>query len=221
MILFPVFFIQEVIVSPLLPQKISATDTRLIWYFLLIIIMSFFTMLYDICIIKITYNHFESKSESISDTMAFALRLWPKAIATSVIYAFSIFFGFMLFVLPGIILLFAYYLYLYILVRTGLWGRKALLLSHFYTKADIKKIVSVSVAFLLLSHILSQGIYKLQSLIPVKSFSLFAAFLLFWFMQTAFSLVTVYFASYVFNTKINFDITKLQNKKSDDNAAKY
>ena len=217
MIVLPVYLVREVFIMPLMPAEISSTDTKLLWYLLSILLLNFFILLFDIGVIKITLNTLQSESQSISEIMDFSMRLWPKAIITSFLYSISVAFGMLLCFLPGIILFIAYFFNQIVLVKTGLWGRKCLFVSHLYSKVNMLKISVIILVTVVIEYIVSSGVTYLQSILPSAEISCVAGVVLFWLLQSAFSIIDIYFTVYVCNIKVDFDMN-LTQKKSENNA---
>ncbi len=156
MILLPVTIIQEFLLVPFAPEVPEVTDavtqemlesyysdTSFLWYFMGAILLSLFTELYRVGTIKIAYEALEERTMGISEVMDFSMRIWPKTIITTLLYALFVAFGFMLCFIPGVFMYVIYFLYLQIIVLTGIWGRKALVISSFYTKKILGKTILV------------------------------------------------------------------------------
>ena len=103
MIVLPVYLVQEVIIMPYFPAKMEVGDVRAIWYTLSIWLISLFLYVFRIAVIKLSYHSLEGKQSTISDLMDFSVRLWPKILLTTLLYAISVTCGLMLFFFPGII----------------------------------------------------------------------------------------------------------------------
>ena len=137
---------------------------------------------------------------------------------TTLLYALSVACGLMLFFFPGLILFVAYAFYQYISVKTGLWGRKALFLSSLYTKKNLGKAAAIAFGSVMLRYALSYGASALEGRIANALLRPAIAVVLFVLLELAACLIDIFAANYIFNTKIDFDITILQKKKSADDA---
>ena len=120
MIVLPIYVIQEFLIIPSLPDDLETGDLRMIWYTLSIWLISLFLYVFRISVIKLSYDSLEEKDTGISELMDFSVRLWPKVLLTTLLYALSVACGLMLFFFPGLILFVAYAFYQYISVKTGL-----------------------------------------------------------------------------------------------------
>ena len=124
----------------------------------------------------------------------------------------------MLFFFPGLILFVAYAFYQYVTVKTGLWGRKALFLSSLYTKSNPGKAAAIAFGSVMLRYALSYGASALEARIAGALLRPAIGVALFVFLELAACLIDIFAANYIFNTKIDFDISILQKKKSADDA---
>ena len=229
MILLPVTIIQEFLLVPFAPElpEVSQSasqemlesyysDTKILWYFLGAILLSLFTELYRIGTIKIAFEALEEKTVGISEIMDFSMRIWPKTIITTLLYALFVAFGFMLCFIPGILMYVIYFFYLQIIVLTGIWGRKALVVSSFYTKKILGKTVVVILVGMGLQFSVSLVASVFQIIIPntivssvIVAFVLFAG-------QLCSTYTDMLAAVFVHETTPDIDIGIF--KKTDDNA---
>ncbi|MFR1517334.1 MAG: hypothetical protein ACLSVG_00960 [Clostridia bacterium] len=218
MIVLPVYLIQEFLITPALPGDLQSGDARTLWYMMSMWLISLFLYVYRIAVIKLSYDALEEKSSNIPELMDFSVRLWPKILLTTLLYAISVTCGMMLFFFPGLILFVSYTFYQYVAVRSGLWGRKALFLSSLYTKKSIGKAAAIAFGTVLIRYILSYSITFLESKIPNVILAAALGVLLFLLVELATCLIDIYVSDYIFHTKIEFDLSILQKKKSSENA---
>ena len=218
MLVLPIYVIQEFLIIPSLPDDLETGDLRMIWYTLSIWLISLFLYVFRISVIKLSYDSLEEKDTGISELMDFSVRLWPKVLLTTLLYALSVACGLMLFFFPGLILFVAYAFYQYISVKTGLWGRKALFLSSLYTKKNLGKAAAIAFGSVMLRYALSYGASALEGRIANALLRPAIAVVLFVLLELVACLIDIFAANYIFNTKIDFDITVLQKKKSADDA---
>lgn len=218
MIVLPVYLVQEVVIMPYFPAEMEVGDVRTIWYTLSIWLISLFLYVFRIAVIKLSYYSLEGKQSTISDLMDFSVRLWPKILLTTLLYAISVTCGLMLFFFPGIILFVAYTFYQYVSVRTGLWGRKSLFLSSLYAKKSMGKAAAIAFGTVLIRYVLSYAVTSLEDVITNPILSTGIAILLFVLVELISTLIDIFVSDYIFHTKLDFDLSILQNKKSTEHA---
>jgi len=227
MILLPVSIIQEVLLLPNVPElprdasqemiESYYADPRVLYSYLAFLLLSLFSLLYRLAAIKLSFDTLESKSTGISEALDFSMRIWPKAIFTTIIFAIFIAFGFMLFVLPGIIMYIMYFFYLHIIVLLGIWGRGTFVISSFFTKKIFKKTiaaillhVALKVAFSLIASFAYGKIPNEMIANVVMVFIVFVG-------QICATYTDVLAAVYIKETKLDFDIN-IFKKKTGSNA---
>lgn len=219
MIVLPVYLIQEFVIMPSLPEDgtgLSATGS--VWYLLSMWLIGLFLYVYRVAVIKLTYNALEETPAGIAELMDFSVRLWPKILWTTLLYTLSVACGMLLFVFPGMILFVAYTFYQYVSVRTGLSGRKALLLSSFYAQKNMMKAVAIAFGTVLIRSFFSYAVTSLEAVVPNAILSASIGVVLFVIVELATCLIDIYAAEYIFHTKINFDPESFKKKKSTENA---
>ena len=229
MILLPVTIIQEFLLVPFVPElpEVSEgasqemlesyySDTSFLWYFMGAILLSLFTELYRVGTIKIAYEALEEKTMGISEIMDFSMRIWPKTILTTLLYALFVAFGFMLCFIPGVFMYVIYFLYLQIIVLTGIWGRKALVVSSFYTKKILVKTVLVILLGMGLQFAVSLVASIFQGIISNAVVSSIISVVVLFIGQFCSTYTDMLAAVFVYETKPNIDIGIFE-KKSDNN----
>lgn len=229
MILLPITIIQEFLLVPFvpeLPEVSKATsqemlesyysDTAILWYFMGAILLSLFTELYRVGTIKIAYEALEERTMGISEIMDFSMRIWPKTILTTLLYALFVAFGFMLCFIPGVFMYVIYFLYLQIVVLTGIWGRKALVVSSFYTKKILGKIILVISLGIGLQFAVSMVASIFQGIISNTIAASIISVVVLFVGQFCSTYTDILAAVFVYETKPDIDIG-IFKKKTDNN----
>ena len=215
MIILPVYLIQEFLLVPFTPE-ISAEDaaaysmdTKMIWYLLGALIISLFTELHKVSVVKLTFESLESREISISEIMDFSMRLWPKTLLTTLLYALFVAFGFMLFFIPGMMMFVLYYFYIQVVVFYGIWGRSALGISSLYAKRMLNKTITIVLVGFVLQYGISLGVSLLQNVIP----SQITAVAVFFVGQFIITFIDIFATVCVHDTNLGIDFDAFKKKK--------
>lgn len=219
MIILPVYLIQEFLLVPFTPE-ISAEDaaaysmdTKMIWYLMGALIISLFTELHKVTIIKLTFESLESRDISVTEIMDFSMRLWPKTLVTTLLYALFVAFGFMLFFIPGMMMFVLYYFYIQVVVLYGIWGRGALGVSSLYAKKMLNKTITIVLVGFVLQYGISLGVSLLQNVIPNQIASQVTAVAVFFVGQFIISFIDIFATVCVHDTDLGIDVNVFKKKK--------
>ncbi len=220
MIVVPVYAVQEFIIQPYLPENTDISYDKMLMYMLSIWLISLFIYVFRIAVIKSSFTVLENDGGSkprLSDIMDFSVRFWPKMILTSVIYAVTVAFGMFLIIL-GIIFFISYAYYQHAAVKTGLWGRKALLVSSLYMRKGIGQACAVAFGTVIIRYAVSYFVSFVQVIAGSSIAASCIAVVIYTLMELAVSLIDVYVCVYMNKTALDVDISGLLTKKSGTDA---
>lgn len=216
MLVLPIYLVQELLIRPYLPAVAEGNALRAVWYNLSILLISMFLYVFRTAVILLANGTLTGKSSGVLEIIDFSVRLWPKMIGTTLLYALAVSCGLMIFFFPGLILLVAYTFYQYIVAGTGLWGRKALFLSSLYAKKAMGKATAIALCSVLIPAVLSYGVTSLTDFLTGSAvLRTLTSVVLFLLTELATCLIQIYVASYVYHTKIDFDMSILQKKRTE------
>lgn len=228
MILLPVTIVQEVLLLPFvpeLPQDASEEmiasyyeDPRVLYALLGFLLLSMFTLLYRIGTIKLSFESLESRKIGINEIMDFSMRIWPKVMLTTILFAVFVAFGLMLFFLPGIVMCIMYFFYLHIVVLLEIWGRSTFAISSFYTKKIFSKTLAVIALWVVLQMMFNFAASVVKSAIPDEMISNIAAAGILFVGQICATYTDILAAVFVKETKLDIDISIFKKKKTNNNA---
>lgn len=219
MIILPVYLIQEFLLVPFTPEisvEDAATyqmDTKMIWYLLGALIVSLFTELHKVTIIKLTFESLESRDISVTEMMDFSMRIWPKTLLTTLLYALFVALGFMLFFIPGMMMFVLYYFYIQVVVIYGIWGRAALGVSSLYAKRMLNKTITIVLIGFVLQYAISLGVSLLQDVVPGRIASQAVGVAIFFVCQFIITFIDIFATVCVHDTNLGIDINAFKKKK--------
>lgn len=229
MIVLPVYLIQEFLLTPYAPEipdnitteniasqsQAYTFDSKTLWYFAGMLIVNLFSMLYKIGVIKLSYSTLESSDLklNVNEIMDFSMRLWPKTILTTFVYAIFVAFGFMLFFFPGMMMLALYYFYIQVVVIYGIWGRPSFAVSTLYARKMLNKTITIVLINIAFPYCISFGTILLQRVIHNEILSHIVAFAVFFFGQLILTFLDIFATVCVHDTALGVDINIFKKKK--------
>lgn len=217
MIVLPVCIFQGLVLDKYMPENENMFDKKQIWYLAGLLLLSCITLLYKTCVIKISFDAISGQNNSISELMDFAMKIWPKMIATLIIWSFFVAFGFMFFIIPGIVFFVTYYLNQHVVIKEEIWGRNALMISQLYARNNIFKIIGSFFAYMGITVFCEVAFIVFERFfVHYPSVCLVASLAEMWFIQVASSIIDIYLAVNMSQTKIDFDLSKLKSKKREN-----
>lgn len=219
MIILPVYLIQEFLLVPYTPEPSldSSIDSKMLWYFAGAFVISSFFMLHKIGIIKLAFETLESNDITVNEIMDFSMRVWPKTLLTTVLYAIFVAFGLFLFFIPGMMMFVLYSFYIQVVVIYGIWGRATFAVSTLYAKKMLNKTITIALLGIFISYGVSFGAALLERMIPnqTASHAVVVAVLFVGHFITTF--VDIFATVCVHDTDLGVDIN-LFKKKKDQNV---
>ena len=221
MIVLPVYLIQEFLLVPFtpeLPEDMTGyrPDSKLLWYFLGMLLVSLLIELYKICIIKLSYETLESRAITVSEIMDFSMRIWPKTILTTLLYALFVAFGFMLLFFPGMMMFVLYYFYIQVIVMTGIWGKPSLGISSIYARKMLNKTITIVLLNLFIQYCISLAVALVQQQIPGTIASAAVGVLIFFAGQFIVTFIDIFATVCVHDTPLGVDISAFKKKKENN-----
>lgn len=123
-------------------------------YLIFSFVLSLFTLIGDVMVIRLSYNHKEGIAEDFFEGFESSIRIYPRALWTLIIQTMFIAFGFFL-VLPGIYFYFAFRFALFISVLYKIKGKRATNYSALVVRGNFSKVIGYSMLVILFNFSLS------------------------------------------------------------------
>ncbi len=203
MIVLPVALFEELVLSKYQIDTTTLISDKLVVYLLVSLVLSEILIIYRITVIRLAFDDLLAEKRGISGLFDFSLRVWPKLFITELLLSLMIAIGFMLCVIPGIVIFVLSYYYIFIVVRDNVWGRKVFDASNAYARKNIALVIGFITISVILAFVFGSIDFAISFILKDFDIALsLANIVTYVILQLAAAFIDICIAVYLNDTKL-------------------